>query len=100
MSERSFSEELKTILSACTFADLARAVEPHSRRSQPNPSYTRAEKAFEALPKIVRTRFANLKVFDSAALVIGMTNRAYGLRGGRGSASRSAVVKSSHRGQS
>jgi hypothetical protein len=74
--EKSFSEELKAILCACTFADLARAVEPSSRRWQPNPSYARAEKAFEALPKIVRKRFANLKVFDSAALIIGMVDRA------------------------
>ena len=47
MSEKSFSEELKAVLSACTFADLARAVESSSRRWQTNPSYARAADAFE-----------------------------------------------------
>jgi hypothetical protein len=106
MSEKSFSEEFEAILSASTFADLARAVEPFSRRlRQTNPSYARAEKAFEGLPKIVRKRFAKLSVFDSAALVLGMANRAYGLelqsaRSVRGSASQSDGVKSSARGPS
>ncbi len=105
MSEKSFSEEFEAILSASTFADLARAVEPFSRRLQANPSYARAEKAFEGLPKIVRKRFAKLSVFDSAALVLGMANRAYGLglqsaRSVRRSASQSDGVKSSARGPS
>jgi hypothetical protein len=78
MSEKSFSEELEALLAASTFADWARAVEPFSRRWQPSPAYARAEKAFERLPKIVRKRFAKLKVFDSAALVIGMVNRTQG----------------------
>ena len=70
MSEKSFSAELKAILVAGTFADLARAVEPSSRRWRADRSFARAADAFEALPKIVRNRFANLKVFDSVALVL------------------------------
>ena len=70
MSEESFSAELKTVLVACTFADLARAVEPFSRRWRAYPSYARAAEAFEALPTIVRKRVADLKVLDSAALIV------------------------------
>ena len=79
MSEKSLSEELKAVLSACTFADLARAVESSSRRWQTNPSYARAAEAFEGLPKSIRKRVANLKVFDSADLIIRMPNRTHGL---------------------
>ena len=75
MREKDPSAELKDILFACTFADVARAVEPFSRRWKATPSYARATEAFEALPGIVRKRVANLKVFDSASLVIQMANR-------------------------
>ena len=75
MREESFSAELKTVLVACTFADLARAVEPFSRRWRADPSYARAAEAFEALPTIVGKRVANLKVVDSAALVVAVATR-------------------------
>jgi hypothetical protein len=69
MSEKSVSEEVEAIVSATTFADLARALEPLSQRWPWRSSYARAEQAFERVPKIVRKRFAKLKVFDAAALV-------------------------------
>ena len=75
MREKDPSAELKDILFACTFANVARAVEPFSRRWRATPSYARATEAFEALPGIVRKRVANLKVVDSAALVIQVANR-------------------------
>ena len=78
MSEESFSAELKAVLVACTFADLARAVEPFSRRWRAYRSYARAAEAFEALPTIVRKRVANFKVFDSAALVVAVATVAEG----------------------
>jgi hypothetical protein len=73
MSEKSFSAELKDILIACTFADLARAIAPSSGRWRAHQPYAQAATALETLPKIVRKRFANLKVFDSAALVVALT---------------------------
>ncbi len=74
MSEKSFAAELKVILAAGTFADLARVAEPSLRRWRADPSYARPAEAFEALPKIVRKRFAKLKVFDSAALILAVAS--------------------------
>ena len=80
ISEKSLSAELKLSLSACTFADLARAVEPFSRRWRATSSYARVADAFEALPAILRKRLGNLRVLDSVALVRCMADLAAGKR--------------------
>jgi hypothetical protein len=72
MREKSLSEELEAIVSAWTFADMAKALEPFSRRWQSTPYYARTGKGFETLPRIVRKRFAKLRVIDAAALIVGM----------------------------
>ena len=80
ITEKSLSAELKASLSACTFADLARAVEPFSRRWRATPSCARAAEAFEALPAILRKRLGNLRVLDSVAAVRCMADLAAGKR--------------------
>ncbi len=76
MSEKDPAAELKDIVLAWTFADVARVVGESSRPGQASPSFTWATEAFEALPGLVRKRLAKLNVVDSAALVIQLADRA------------------------
>ena len=70
MSEKDPVAELKDLLFAWTFADVARAVEPTWRRWQAKSSHAAGPEAFEALPGMLRKRVAKLKVVDSAVLVL------------------------------